>query len=50
MTKMSAIGNINTVVSAFAGVAFLNEPFTGIMLLGSLLVLVGVWQVTRQGA
>lgn len=50
VTKMSAIGNINTVVSAFAGVAFLHEPFTGIMLLGSLLVLVGVWQVTRQGA
>lgn len=49
VTKMSAIGNINTVISAFAGVVFLHEPFTGVMLLGAVLVLVGVWQVTRQG-
>lgn len=49
VTKMSAIGNINTVISAFAGVVFLHEPFTGVMLLGALLVLVGVWQVTKQG-
>lgn len=50
VTKMSAIGNINTVVSAFAGVVFLKEPFTWVMLLGSVLVLVGVRQVTKQGA
>ena len=50
VTKMSAIGNINTVVSSFAGVVFLKEPFTWVMLLGSVLVLVGVRQVTKQGA
>ena len=50
VTKMSAIGNINTVVSAFAGVVFLREPFTWVMLLGSVLVLVGVRQVTKRGA
>lgn len=49
VAKMSAIGNVNTVVSAFAGVVFLREPFTAVMLLGALLVLVGVWQVTKQG-
>lgn len=49
VTKMSAIGNINTVVSALAGVFFLHEPFTGTMLLGMVLVLIGVWQVTKQG-
>ena len=47
VTKMSAIGNINTVIAAFAGVVFLREPFTWEMLAGALLVLVGVWQVTR---
>ena len=50
VTKMSAIGNINTVVSAFAGVVFLKEPVTWVMLRGSVLVLVGVRQVTKQGA
>ena len=50
VTKMSAIGNINTVVSAFAGVVFRKEPFTWVMLLGSGVVLVGVRQVTKQGA
>lgn len=50
VTKMSAIGNINTVVSAFAGVVFLREPFTWVMLLGAVLVLVGVREVTKQGA
>ena len=50
VTKMSAIGNINTVVSSFAGVVFLKEPFTWVMLLGSVLVLVGVRQVTKRGA
>lgn len=48
VTKMSAIGNVNMVISAFAGVLFLREPFTWVMLLGALLVLVGVWQVTKQ--
>lgn len=48
VTKMSAIGNINTVVSAFAGVVFLHEPFTLVMLLGAVLVLIGVQQVTKQ--
>ena len=49
VAKMAAIGNVNTVVAAFAGVVFLQEPFTAMMLLGALLVLVGVWQVTKQG-
>lgn len=48
VTKMSAIGNINTGVSAFAGVVFLHEPFTLVMLLGAVLVLIGVQQVTKQ--
>ena len=49
VAKMAAIGNVNTVVAAFAGVVFLQEPFTAMMLLGALLVLIGVWQVTKQG-
>ena len=49
VTKMSAIGNINTVISAFAGVVFLREPFTWVMLLGAVLVLIGVREVTKQG-
>lgn len=49
VTKMSAIGNINTVISAFAGVVFLREPFTWVMLLGAVLVLTGVREVTKQG-
>lgn len=50
VTRMSAIGNINTVISAFAGVVFLQEPFTGVMLLGAILVVIGVRQVTKYGA
>lgn len=48
VTKMSAIGNVNTVISAFAGVLLLREPFTWPMMVGAMLVLIGVWQVTKQ--
>ena len=42
-------GEEGTVISAFAGVVFLREPFTWVMLLGAVLVLTGVREVTKQG-
>ena len=45
--KVSSFGALSTLCSAFAGVVFLKEPVSWMLLLGAVLILVGVRQVTK---
>ena len=45
--KVSAFCNLTTVISVFAGVIFLGEPFTMLSLAASVVIIVGVWGVQR---
>lgn len=45
--KVSSFGALSTLCSAFAGVVFLKEPVNWTLLLGAVLILVGVHQVTK---
>ena len=45
--KMSSFGALSTLCSVFAGVVFLKEPMNITLLLGSVLILVGIRQVTK---
>ena len=47
--KISTLGLLTTVVSMAVGVLFLREPVSLLSGIGALLVLIGIWQVTRQG-
>lgn len=47
VAKMSVFGSLITVVSTFAGVVVLKEPFSLPSLLGTLLIIFGIWQVSR---
>lgn len=44
---LSIFGTLTTVCSTFAGVVFLDEPLTLVSFIGSMLIIYGVWQVTR---
>lgn len=45
--KMSSFGSLSTLCSVFAGVVFLQEPMNITLLLGAVLILVGIRQVTK---
>ena len=45
--KVSSFGALSTLCSMVAG-ALLGEPWNATLLIGGVLILVGVWQVTRQ--
>jgi len=45
--KMSSFGALSTLCSVFAGVVFLKEPMNWMLLLGAVLILVGIQQVTK---
>lgn len=47
VAKMSAFSSVITLVSTFAGVVLLKEPFNAITLVGTALIIVGIWQVSR---
>lgn len=49
VAKMSAFSSVITPVSVFAGVVLLKEPFSLMSLLGTVLIIVGIWQVSRSG-
>jgi len=46
--KLSAFGSLSTLCTALAGVLFLQEPMSYSMLVGVVLILVGIRQVTKQ--
>ena len=45
--KVTAFCNLTTVISVFAGVVFLGEPFTVLSLIASVVIVVGVWGVQK---
>lgn len=47
VAKTMAFCNMTTVISLFAGVIFLHEPFNMISLFASLLIILGIWGVQR---
>lgn len=49
VTKMSTLGALTTICSTFSGIVFMHEPINLAIILGTVLILVGVWQVTIQG-
>lgn len=48
VTKISTFSTIATICSAFGGVIFLHEPITVMTFLGSVIIIIGIWQVTRN--
>ena len=48
VVKLSSLGSLTTLCSMFAGALFLNEPLTPGLLWGSVLILEGIRQVTKQ--
>ena len=47
VAKTMSFCNLTTVISLFAGVIFLHEPFNMVSLLASLLIILGIWGVQR---
>jgi len=47
VVTLSIYGSISTVCSTFAGVIFLDEPMSVTLLLGSVMIITGVWMVTK---
>lgn len=45
--KMSSFGALSTLCSVFAGVVFLREPMNITLLVGAVLILIGIRQVTK---
>ena len=45
--KVTAFCNLTTVISVFAGVIFLGEPFTALSLAASAVIILGVWGVQK---
>lgn len=43
VAKSCSFANLTTVFSLFAGVIFLKEPFNGMSLLASAMIIVGIW-------
>jgi len=47
VAKTMSFCNMTTVISLFAGVIFLHEPFNAISLFASVLIILGIWGVQR---
>lgn len=48
VAKTTAFANLTTVVSLFAGVIFLKEPFNAVSLLASAMIIAGIWGSQRS--
>ncbi len=48
VAKSTAFTNITTVISIFAGVIFLGEPFGLVSLIGAVMIIVGVYGVNKE--
>lgn len=46
--KVASFGSLSTLCSTVAGILFLHEPVSVALLLGAVLILVGIRQVTKQ--
>ncbi len=47
VATLATFGTLTTVWSLFAGVVFLGEPITVMSFIGSVIILIGIWQVTK---
>lgn len=47
VARMSAFSSLITLCSTFGGIVFLREPFSAASLLGTAMIIYGIWQVTR---
>ena len=47
VAKISAFSSLITLCSTFGGIVILREPFSPLSLLGTALIVYGIWQVTR---
>lgn len=47
VVNLATFGTLTSVVAAFAGILFLDEPMSAMSLAGTVLILYGIWQVTR---
>ena len=48
VARVTSFCNLTTVISLFAGVIFLHEPFGWVALLASIIIIIGVWGVQRK--
>jgi drug/metabolite transporter (DMT)-like permease len=48
--QVAVFGNLVTVISIFAGIIILNEQFKWFHVVGSVLILAGVWGTNRYKA
>jgi len=48
VARVTSFCNLTTVISLFAGVIFLHEPFGWVSLLASVIIIIGVWGVQRK--
>lgn len=46
---LSIYGTLSTLFSTFSGVIFLHEPLTIQSFIGSVLIIFGIWKVTKEG-
>lgn len=47
VAKATAFENLTTIISLFAGVIFLHEPFSAVSLLASVMIVAGIWGTQR---
>lgn len=47
VAKMSVFSSLITLCSTFGGVVLLGEPFSALSMLGTALIVYGIWQVSR---
>ena len=47
VAKLSVFGSLITLCSTFGGIVILREPFSPLSLLGTALIVYGIWQVSR---
>lgn len=50
VARMSVFSSLITLCSTFGGIVFLHEPFSAASLLGTALIVFGIWQVSRPDA
>jgi len=50
VARVTVFCNMTTIISLFAGVIFLGEPFSAMSLLASVMIIVGIWGVQRHDA
>ena len=48
VVKLAAFGPMTTLCTVFAGVVFLDQPVTPSLIIGAILIMLGIYQVSRR--